>query len=178
MTKPVDKNCKSVEWWTPERVLVPVREYFGGSISLDPATAPSNPPKADRFFTSSENGLEMDWEDGTFVNPPYGPEIKDWIRKIKEEAEAGREIIALLPASRWEQQYFQECVFNHRLDWMCLIRKRLQFFDGNKKEVCKSNPYASVLYGYNISQWRLFRDCMETIGSLARIWNTTVHGEK
>lgn len=176
MSNMVDKSCESVEWWTPERVLSPVKLYFDG-IRLDPATAPSNPTNADRFLTREEDGLRHEWEDGTFVNPPYGPEIKEWIAKIRDQSLIGHEIIALLPASRWEQQYFQDCVFNEGLSGFCLIRKRLQFIDGNKDEVCKSNPYASLLYGFNISRWSRFEEVMNYVGTVVQVESIRGHKE-
>ena len=172
----VDKQCENIEWWTPDRVIAPITAYFSG-IVLDPATAPSNPTNAEHFFTKEENGLLRNWDDGTFLNPPYGPEIKDWIEKLREEALIGHEIIALLPASRWEQHYFQRCVFNEALSGFCMIRKRLQFIDGNEGEVCKSNPYASLLYGYNITQWDWFRDCLSMIGTVVQVDDVSIYEE-
>ena len=176
MANLVDKNCYSVEWWTPDRVINPVNEYFSG-IVLDPATDESNPTGAEHFFTRYENGLTRNWDDGTFVNPPYGQVMKDWVLKIREEARIGHEIIALLAASRFEQQYFQECVFSQWLSGFCLIRKRLQFIDGHTGETCKSNPYPSILYGYNISEWDKFRDCMSMIGTVVRVDEVEIHRE-
>ena len=176
MANLVDKRCESVEWWTPERVLEPIRKYFNG-IVLDPATAPSNPTGAEYFFTREDSGLLRGWDDGTFLNPPYGPEMKEWLAKLKKESLEGWEIICLLPASRWEQQYLQECAFNQSLSGMCLIRKRLQFIDGTKGETCKSNPYASILYGYNLSQWDLFKDCFSSLGTVLKIGEILVHDE-
>ena len=176
MTNLVDKSCESVEWWTPDRVLDPVREYFSG-IVMDPATAPSNLTGADHFCTAEDNGLERNWDDGTFLNPPYGPQMRDWLAKLKEESLVGHEIIALLPGSRWEQQYFQESVFNEGLCGFCLVRKRLRFINGNTGEVCPSNPYASLIYGYNLSRWEEFRDIFSTIGTVVRTDEMVVHEE-
>ena len=103
--------------------------------------------------------------------------MKEWLAKLREEALIGHEIIALLPASRWEQQYFQECVFNEGLSSICMIRKRLQFIDGNAGVVCKSNPYASILYGYNLSQPDWFANCLGVIGTVAEVGDIQLHKE-
>jgi len=172
MTNLVDKKCESIEWYTPERVLGPVSAYYKSlglpGIMCDPATSESNPTSADTFFTVKEDGLSQEWGDNSFLNPPYGKVMKDWLAKLRDTTENSKTVIALLPASRWEQEYFQRCVFNEALDGFVLIRKRLQFLrsDGTP---CKGNPYASVLYGYNIQKWRVFERCMSEIGTVIKV---------
>ena len=152
MSKLVDKTCKDTEWWTPLHIVVAVKMFFAEHfaltphIPLDPATHPSNPTGAEEFYCSE--GELKPWVDGTFVNPPYGKEIKTFVAKIAEEAHKGLTIVALLPASRGEQEYWQRDVFNDHLTALCLVRKRLRFRKPDGTEA-KSNPYASVLYFYN-----------------------------
>lgn len=161
MSNLVDKQCKDTEWWTPESILEPVRRYFrslgADGIELDPATDVSNPTGAKRIYTGCDQklerlvgkgGLTKPWEDYTFLNPPYGKVMREWLDKVRMEAERGIVMVVLLPASRWEQGYFQKCVFNDNLLGFCMVRKRVKFEkpDGT---VCKSNPYASILYAYN-----------------------------
>ena len=177
MANLVDKRCDSIEWHTPDRVLDPVKAYFGGSIHLDPATAQANPTGARKFYTKSDNGLLHPWADRTFLNPPYGAEMKDWLYKLANEARRGAEIIALLPASRWEQYYFQAHAFNENLSGFVLIRKRVRFINGNTGEVCPSNPYASILFGYNIATWTAFREAMHTIGTVVRVDELNIYDE-
>ena len=171
MANLVDKKCENTEWYTPERVLGPVNAYYESQglpgIMFDPATSEANPTGATRFLTKADNGLESAWESNAFLNPPYGKEMKDWLFKMKDAAENHVTVMALLPASRWEQEYFQRCVFNSHLDGFVLIRKRLQFIreDGT---ACKSNPYASLLYGYNVGDWHSFERCMSEIGTVVK----------
>ena len=174
MSNLVDKQCKDTEWWTPESILEPVRRYFrslgGDGIELDPATDSSNPTEAKRIYTDCDpkldrflgNGLTKPWQNYTFLNPPYGKVMREWLDKMRMEAERGIVMVALLPASRWEQGYFQKCVFNDNLLGFCMIRKRVKFLhpDGT---VGKSNPYASILYAYN-GDFSKFGD-MEDIGT-------------
>ena len=93
-------EAQTGEWFTPPKILDPVREYFGGAIPLDPCTTPNNPTKARRFWTPKENGLTKSFsKKGTFINPPYGKKhgMHAWLTKIHTEAAQGRTIVALLP---------------------------------------------------------------------------------
>jgi site-specific DNA-methyltransferase (adenine-specific) len=146
----VDKECRAVEWYTPPDVLERVREFFGGAIPLDPATAATNPTEALRFFTAEDDGLAQDWSgQGAFVNPPYGTVIRDWCRKIDEETARGLIVIALLPCgARFSTEYWQDHVLNDRLTALCFIRGRLAFITPEGEEVA-GNPYDSVIYGFN-----------------------------
>ena len=176
MANLVDKACKDTEWWPPPAIIDRVKEHFanelGGEprIVLDPATHESNPTGAEEFFC--EKGESRHWKDGTFVNPPYGKEIKTFARKILEEAEYGNNIVALLPGSRWEQKYWQASIFNSNLSALCFIRKRLQFGkpDGS---ICKSNPYASILYFYN-ADWN---NVLESFWDIGKCVRTECYGE-
>ena len=171
MTNLVEKKCKDTEWWTPPAIIELVKEYFAieltgqPRIPLDAATHEANPTGAEEFYC--EQGESLDWLNGTFVNPPYGKEIKAFVRKIRDESEDGELIVALLPGSRWEQKYWQESVFNPYLTGLCFIRKRLRFGkpDGS---ICKSNPYASILYFYN-AKWS---NVLLTFGGLGKCVRT------
>lgn len=157
MSKPVDKDCKSIEHYTPKIVVQAVHNYFvlrgwSSGIQLDPATANDNPTGAHLFYTKETNGLDKSWHSGTFVNPPYGREIREWVTKIIEEAKQGKEIVALLPVSRSEQAYWQK-LWNASLTGHVELRKRQSFLhrsdDGSKYTPAKGNPYSSQLLCYN-----------------------------
>ena len=151
--KPVEKTANHLDYETPERLLGAVRAYFGGRIPLDPATAADNPTDAEVFLTPEEDGLVHDWDassvgQGAFVNPPYGREGKLWLEKVHEEAEKGLPILLLISVVRTEQAYFQEVVRNTNA--RCWVRKRVGFIDPTTKKRAKSNPHASVIYGFNV----------------------------
>ena len=75
---------------TPEYVLGPVRESFGGSIGLDPCTLDSNPVGAARFYHLPMDGAELPWDaPSIFVNPPYSKARERWVHRCVEAAEAG-----------------------------------------------------------------------------------------
>lgn len=147
-----DKNCKDTVWLTPSW-LVEIASRIVGGIDLDPATEPSNPTGARRFFTEADNGLERSWKcqaGGIFVNPPYGRAIKSWVQKIGAEARCqDTPMVALLPGQRFEQHYWMRSLFQADMILVAL-RSRICFEkpDGSK---LKGNPFGSFLYCYNVS---------------------------
>jgi hypothetical protein len=92
-----------------------------------------------------------------FVNPPYGKRKKGegeakialWARKIAEEAAAGVQIIALVPA-RTETAWFQHMWTAQAL---CFWRGRIKFLLEGK--MAFSAPFPSVLpyWGRNVGEF-------------------------
>ena len=163
---PVDKQAKNLDYLTPPRVLDPVKRYFGGQIPLDSATLASNPTKAANWCTAEVDGacgLAAMWQNhaGTFVNPPYGKEIREWLCKIGRQAILNTEILALLPVVRTEQEYFQALM--HKADAVCWIRKRVSFIRPSTGEKAKGNPHASALWGFNVNL-KKFIACFNDLG--------------
>jgi len=93
----------SNDWNTPEYLLEYVRQFFGGTIGLDPCSNASSTVGAVTNFTfPEEDGLTQPWRSGgvrgtnVFVNPPYGPyyvkdseilsakEMKEKIKELEE----------------------------------------------------------------------------------------------
>lgn len=164
----IDKSCHSTVYITPPLILDLVREYFGGTIYLDPATEPGNPTGAQFFFTEADNGLIQDWDHPVFVNPPYGRVLQEWAEKIGLEAARGTNIVALLPGQRFETAYWQEHILRPELAAIVFIRRRVPFLrpDGTR---AVGNPYGSMLYVFNGSQSRL--SAFRTLGRICLpIW--------
>lgn len=210
-------------WRTPEKILEPVRSYFGGEIPFDAATGLDNPTRAKVYavghlsdegrtayayaaarglalslaeapvpnFVAAaaaglpadhpdakavwrsvllkrkwaklmepleegrlpfRSGLAVDWTriGGTYVNPPYGLELKEWLGKIVSEAREGAEIVSLLPCSRWEQAYFTDLLA--AANAVCFIRSRVAFISSIDGKAVGGNPSASMLLGFNVSE--------------------------
>lgn len=167
MAKLTDKTCLSTTYITPPMILDPVRAYFGGVISLDPATEPSNPVGAERFYSwPMHDGLALPWRGNVFVNPPYGKVLQSWVRKIALEANRMVHIVALLPGQRFETVYFQEGILaSHALTAVVFIRKRVPFLRPDGKPA-KGNPYGSMLYVFNGNRDRC-GTCFSKIGHVA-----------
>lgn len=190
MSELVDKSCKDTVWFTPERVLQLVRLYFrfyggGGEIDLDPATDPSNPTSAWRFYTEKDDGLALPWSNvvgvvrpaNVWVNPPFGKVIRRWVEKIRLEAEAGARIVALLPGQRFEQEYWQRNLFIPALTGICFVRSRLAFERPIRNEAGEvigrarakgGNVFGSMLYVFG-GDFGVMANAFRTLGMCAPI---------
>ena len=88
-------------------------------------------------LNSKINGLNRNWGTSTFVNPPYGRAIVEWIEKAWIEYEAGNTIVMLLPSrtdTRWWHHYIMQA------SEIRFIKGRLKFGD------CKNSaPFPSCI---------------------------------
>jgi hypothetical protein len=90
------------QWFTPLEVLEAVREAFGGSICLDPASCAEAQERvqAKTYFDEQADGLTRDWHGRVFLNPPYASQlIKPFVNKLIAEVDAGRVEQAILLAN-------------------------------------------------------------------------------
>jgi len=73
---------KTNEWATPQDFFDKMNEEF--HFTLDVASTKKN-AKCDRYFTEQENGLSQSWDNEiVWCNPPYGRELKHWVKKASE----------------------------------------------------------------------------------------------
>ena len=72
----------------------------------------------------------------TFLNPPYGREIKAFMRKAHEEVQQGAKVVALVPA-RTDTAWWHEYCIQYEVRF---IRRRLKF--GNSTN---SAPFPSAV---------------------------------
>jgi hypothetical protein len=97
----------------------------------------------------TDNGLRDPWDEGciytdynnvpryglVYVNPPYGSALSDWSQKIAAEANAGLEIVALVP-SRTDTEWFHRMWGSARCT--LLWRGRLKFLGADNYAVFPS----------------------------------------
>lgn len=75
------------DWATPSYIYDPLDAEFG--FDFDPC-----PLHADF------DGLEIEWGEVNFVNPPYSRKLKDsFVKKAIEESKKGKTCVLLLPVS-------------------------------------------------------------------------------
>lgn len=68
------------------------------------------------------DGLEIDWQDKTYVNPPYGNnQIIRWVHKAIKECRKGKRIVMLLPADT-STRYYADLVSAGAGIWMSCRR--------------------------------------------------------
>lgn len=145
-------NTKSQNWNTPPKYVDAIREFFGGSIALDPCSNATSIVHAEtEIMLPHDDGLLVDWEryPTVFVNPPYGRDrergtsIADWLRKCAESSDAGCDVIALVPVAT-NTNHWKKWVFG-RADAVCfLYDTRLKFLEDGV-ESKKGAPMACAL---------------------------------
>ena len=134
----VHYSSKSNEWDTPQKLFNELNEEF--NFTLDPCATDEN-AKCNKHFTIEDDGLSKDWsKDVVFMNPPYGREIKKWIKKAYEESLNGATVVCLIPA-RTDTTYWHDFIFD-KADDIRFLRGRLKF--GNSKNSAQF-PSAIVL---------------------------------
>jgi site-specific DNA-methyltransferase (adenine-specific) len=89
-------SSASDDWATPAEVFAALDAEF--AFELDVCASSTN-AKCTRFFTAADDGLAQSWAPATsFMNPPYGRVIGDWMKKAADEAESGATVVCLVPA--------------------------------------------------------------------------------
>ncbi len=109
------------EWSTPQSFFDELNVEFG--FTLDPCCTHEN-AKCPRHYTKDDDGLSQDWtKDITFMNPPYGREIKAWMKKAYESSVGGGIVVCLVPA-RTDTQWFHDYAMKGSIRF---IKGRLKF---------------------------------------------------
>lgn len=110
------------EWSTPQDFFNDLDKEF--HFDLDPC-ATKESAKCAKYFTKEDDGLAQSWDGYTvFCNPPYGREIKDWVKKASEAR--GGTVVMLIPA-RTDTTYFHDYIYKKRGVTIRFIRGRLKF---------------------------------------------------
>ena len=160
-------SADSEEWGTPQGLFDELERRFCQPFNLDAAASHSN-HKCDYYFTKEDDGLAQEWKglDGfsgqAFVNPPYGPQIKDWVEKAIQETEnknAGV-VVMLLPA-RTDMEWFHRAL--ETASSIHFIRGRIKF-----EEAKSGAPFPSL-----VAVWQRYR-----ASGGARVWRMTREGKE
>lgn len=127
-------SSRSNEWPTPQWLFNVLDAEF--HFTLDPCSTHAN-TKCVRHFTLAEDGLAQDWSGYVvFMNPPYGRQIRHWMRKAFESARAGAVVVCLVPA-RTDTQWWHDYVMRGEVRF---LRGRLKFGDA-----VSSAPFPSAV---------------------------------
>jgi phage N-6-adenine-methyltransferase len=132
---------KSHEWGTPAWLFDRLNDEF--HFTLD-ACATEEIAKCPRFFSIQEDALLQRWEKSTWVNPPYGPSVKLWVRKSYEEALRGNLVVMLLPA-RTDVEWFHRYCFVPGVE-IRFIKGRVDFVSGGSGRSRAPFPSMVVIF--------------------------------
>lgn len=109
------------DWKTPEYFYSELNKEF--NFNFDPC-----PYKHDK---SKWNGLDIEWKERNFINPPYSRKDKElFIRKAFDKSKKGKLCVMLLPVSI-STIIFHDIIYPNAE--LRLIRGRLKFIGLNTK---------------------------------------------
>ena len=129
-------SSKTDLWSTPNDFFDKLNDEF--HFTLDPCSTHEN-AKCYKHFTEEENGLLQDWgNEVVFCNPPYGRQIKDWVKKSYEESQKDNTTVVMLIPARTDTIYFHEYIY-HKAE-IRFIKGRLKFGDAKN-----SAPFPSMV---------------------------------
>ena len=129
-------SSASNEWATPQDFFNKLNEEF--NFTLDPCATHEN-HKCAKYYTQEDDGLAQSWDNEIiFCNPPYGRQIKNWVKKASEAM--GGVVVLLIPA-RTDTTYFHDYIYNK--SEIRFIRGRLKF--GGHKNAA---PFPSMVVVY------------------------------
>lgn len=138
-------SSKNMLWCTPQDFFDKLNEEF--NFVLD-AAATDNTAKCSLYYTPETDGLSQSWDCGgaVFCNPPYGREIRKWVKKAYTEANKGKNPIVLLIPARTDTTYFHDYIYGKAE--IRFIRGRLRFIDGDGNAADPA-PFPSMVVVYN-----------------------------
>jgi hypothetical protein len=129
--------AKSVEWWTPPEIIEAL-----GPFDLDPCAGTPRPWNTAKVHYDSL-GLTREWFGRVWLNPPYGPETIQWIRKLAEHRRGTALIFA-----RTETKIFFPYVWD-LASGILFLKGRLHFYtrQGLRMSANSGGPSALIAYG-------------------------------
>lgn len=129
----VHYSSKKTDWETPQALFDELNKEF--DLEVDVCASHQN-HKLEKFWSKKMDGLSQNWHSlRCWMNPPYGREIGEWVRKAAEGGAAI--VVALLPA-RTDTRWFHEYILGKAE--IRFIKGRLKF--GNSKN---SAPFPSMI---------------------------------
>jgi len=84
------------DWWTPPELVEAL-----GPFDLDPCAGVGQTPLAKNVITLPDDGLALPWSGRVFCNPPYGPHVGDWAKKMVEHCNGILLIFARVETRAW-----------------------------------------------------------------------------
>lgn len=126
------------EWSTPQDLFDILDHIY--KFKLDPCASKSN-HKTKKYYNKKQDGLSFDWckDSPVFMNPPYGREIKLWVKYAYEQALKGCIVVCLLP-SRTDTIWWHEYCMKGDITF---IKGRLKFSGATN---CAPFPSAIVVF--------------------------------
>ena len=138
-------SSKKDDWETPQTLFDKMNAIY--NFSYDLAASDDN-AKCEHYFTKEDDSLATDWTaiDGNlWLNPPYGRDLKRWIKKAYESSLNRQGVIVVLIPSRTDTSYWHDYIFNKAN--IEFLRGRLKFEVGGVAGQSAPFPSAMITFG-------------------------------
>lgn len=145
-------NSENQSWGTPLKYIKVIKQFFCGSIALDPCSNEYSIVGAETEFMLPKNdGLREEWNYPTiYMNPPYGADrergttIKNWLAKcVITHEKYSSEILALVPVAT-NTGHWKQSIFGKARAICFLYDTRLKFLE-NGNDGGKGAPMACAM---------------------------------
>ncbi len=133
----VHYSSKTDLWATPQDFFDKLNAQY--QFTIDVCALPEN-AKCDHFYTPEIDGLKQTWVGRCWMNPPYGREIGNWMKKAYQSSLEGATVVCLVPA-RTDTHWWHEYAMKAEIKF---IRGRLKFGNSNN-----SAPFPSAIVVFN-----------------------------
>jgi hypothetical protein len=147
---------RSDDWLTPPELVDAL-----GPFDLDPCASAGQPWRT-AATQYEDGGLEREWFGFVWCNPPYGPAVGKWMRRLADHGNGLGLIFARTETADFHEQVWQ------RADALLFFRGRLHFHHpvtGSRARHNAGGPSVLVAYGPD-AMGRLFRLAGKTPGKL------------
>lgn len=128
-------TSSSEEWGTPQELFNKLNEEF--KFTFDICASEEN-AKCHKYYTKEEDALKQEWGGVIWMNPPYGRQIGNWVKKARDAAQQEKATVVCLLPARTDTAWWHDYVM--KADEIRLIRGRLKFGDGKG-----SAPFPSAI---------------------------------
>lgn len=129
-------------WTTPKDLFEELNNKYKFTIDLCASDENALLP---RYYTKDNSCLNYTWvNEISFMNPPYGRVIKDFVKKAYNESLKGAKIVLLVP-SRTDTNWFHNYIYNKPNIRIEFLKGRLKFGDAKV-----GAPFPSMLVYFNI----------------------------
>ncbi|MBQ2644053.1 adenine methyltransferase [bacterium] len=135
-------NSDRQDYLTPEDFINKIlAKYNRQEFDLDTCCSQKNIPAKHHFVYPEKNGLQLEWNNFNWCNPPY-KYCDKWVKKAYHEQIIGHSTIMLIPA-RTETAYWQDYILEKENVKIKFLRKGLRFLHPETKE--KMGIYKNAL---------------------------------
>lgn len=137
-------SSKDQTWETPQKLFDELNNVFNFNTDV---CAVDETAKCKHYFTPEIDGLVQEWKGCCWMNPPYGREQINWIKKANEESVKNNSTVVCLIPARPDTKVWHEVIFPNALV-VCFIKGRLKF--GDSKDSAPF-PSAIIVFGKKLN---------------------------